>query len=80
MLHKNIEQHNAKAVVLDGRLSIQLNNPDRVQRKHVLVVEDGPTITHGGMSHGAGYLASVRADAEIVDPRPYAVGGDWGSL
>ena len=74
ILHTNIEQHNPQATVIEGRLSIQLHNPDAVKRRRVLIVEDGPTITHGGMSHGAGYLAAQRAAAEIIDPRPYAVG------
>jgi predicted GTPase len=43
-----------------------------VRGKRVLVVEDGPTTTHGGMPYGAGYVAATRAQAEIVDPRPFA--------
>ena len=74
IIHKNIEKRNAQATVIEGRLSIQLDNPNAVYGKRVLIVEDGPTITHGGMSHGAGYLAAKRADAKIIDPRPYAVG------
>jgi predicted GTPase len=46
-----------------------------VKGKRVLVVEDGPTITHGGMPHGAGYVAAVAAGADVVDPRPSAAPG-----
>jgi predicted GTPase len=74
IVHRNIEQYSSPATVIDGRLRIQLDNPEAVQGKRVLIVEDGPTMTHGGMSHGAGYLAASLAGAVIVDPRPYAVG------
>lgn len=74
VLHKHIAEHNPRATVIEGRLSIQLENPDAVSGQRVLVVEDGPTTTHGGMAYGAGYLAAKRVDANIIDPRPYAVG------
>jgi predicted GTPase len=74
MLKENIQTYNPRAPVIAGRLSIELERPDLLRGQRVLVVEDGPTITHGGMSHGAGYLAAFRAGATIVDPRPYAVG------
>jgi predicted GTPase len=45
-----------------------------VKGRRVLVIEDGPTITHGGMPYGAGYLAAVEAGALVVDPRPWATG------
>jgi len=52
-----------------------VNNPDRINGKRVLVVEDGPTLTHGGMPYGAGVIAAkTYGAAEIVDPRPYASG------
>jgi predicted GTPase len=54
---------------------VTLADPAAVQGRRVLVVEDGPTITHGGMAHGAGYVGATRAGAsEIIDPRPFAVG------
>jgi predicted GTPase len=60
--------------VIEGSSPITLENTDAVRGKRVLVVEDGPTITHGGMSYGAGYVAAVRAGAAtIVDPRTSAV-------
>ena len=52
---------------------IELDAPDAVRGRRVLVVEDGPTITHGGMAYGAGYLAACKAGAIVVDPRPAAV-------
>jgi predicted GTPase len=52
---------------------VRLDDPSRVAGKRVLVVEDGPTLTHGGMPHGAGYMAARAAGAAvIVDPRPFA--------
>ena len=64
---------NPRAPVLRAALEIRLDDPAAVRGKRVLVVEDGPTITHGGMPHGAGYLAAQRAGAAaIVDPRASA--------
>jgi predicted GTPase len=75
ILSRNIQQHNPQAPVIEGRLPIYLGQPEAVRDRRVLVVEDGPTITHGGMGYGAGYLAAQQAGArEVVDPRPYAVG------
>ena len=52
-----------------------MDQPEQIKGKRVLVVEDGPTLTHGGMSFGAGTIAARRYEAEsVVDPRPYAVG------
>jgi predicted GTPase len=61
--------------ILRGRSEIAVPDPKAIAGKRVLVVEDGPTITHGGMPHGAGYAAARRwGAAEVVDPRPFAVG------
>ncbi len=69
-----IKQVNPKAVIVRGASPIQLDDPEAVRDRRVLVVEDGPTTTHGGMSYGAGYVAATRARAAaIVDPRAYAV-------
>jgi predicted GTPase len=71
---ENAARINPSAVILRGASPVQLDAPDMVRGARVLVVEDGPTITHGGMSYGAGYVASVDAQAaKIIDPRPYAV-------
>jgi predicted GTPase len=74
-VRENIARHNSTANVLETLSPLQLDNPERISGKRVLVVEDGPTLTHGGMSYGAGLLAARRYGAlEIVDPRPYASG------
>jgi len=70
---ETVRQQNPRAPVLRGASIVQLNEPDKVRGKRVLVVEDGPTITHGDMPYGAGYVAAVEAQAaEIVDPRDFA--------
>lgn len=74
ILHTNIQRHNAQAKVIDGRLAIHVDDAHAVENKRVLIVEDGPTITHGGTCFGAGYLAAKRSGAEIIDPRRYAIG------
>ena len=69
-----VKRVNPQAVIVRGASPIQLDNPKAVRDRRVLVVEDGPTTTHGGMSYGAGYVAATRAQAAaIVDPRAYAV-------
>ena len=71
----NLFRLNPKAVVVEGASPIFVDDPDAIRGKRVLVVEDGPTLTHGGMAYGAGYVAARRyGAAEIVDPRPFAVG------
>jgi predicted GTPase len=72
---KNIKKLNPKATIIKAASPITVENPDLIRDKRVLVVEDGPTLTHGGMSYGAGIVAARKyAAKEIVDPRPYAVG------
>ncbi len=72
---RNIQEYNPKATVLEADSVITVQKPEEVKNKKVLVVEDGPTTTHGGMGYGAGYLAAKSFGAkEIVDPRKYAVG------
>jgi predicted GTPase len=62
--------------IVRGASLVRLSQPERVRGKRALVVEDGPTLTHGGMPYGAGYVAAVEAQAaEIIDPREYAVNG-----
>jgi predicted GTPase len=68
-------RNNPRAKVLQCRSRVTLDRPELVRGRRALVVEDGPTLTHGGMSWGAGLLAARQAGAaEIVDPAPYAVG------
>jgi len=63
----------AKIILANSLISVE--QPERVKGARVLVIEDGPTITHGQMAYGAGVIAAERLDAaELVDPRPYAVG------
>jgi predicted GTPase len=65
---------NPRAIITRGASPVQLDRPELVHGKRVLVVEDGPTITHGGMPYGAGYVAATQAQAaEIIDPRSVAV-------
>jgi predicted GTPase len=72
---ENIKIANPKALVLDAASPITADNPDLIKGKRVLVIEDGPTITHGGMPYGAGMIFAKKTGAgTIVDPRPYAVG------
>ncbi len=64
-----------EATVVEAASPIFLENPDAIRGKRVLVIEDGPTLTHGDMPYGAGAVAARRfGAAELVDPRPYAVG------
>ena len=71
----NIAALNSTATVLKGELDIHVDQPDLIKDANVLVVEDGPTLTHGGMTHGAGYLAAQKfAARELIDPRVTAVG------
>jgi predicted GTPase len=66
---------NPEATIVEAASPIFLENPGRIRGKRVLVIEDGPTLTHGGMPYGAGVVAAHRfGAAELVDPRPYVVG------
>ncbi len=74
-VRENLHSINPDALILEAASPIFVENPDAIRGKRVLVVEDGPTLTHGGMAYGAGWFAAKRfGAAEIVDPRPYAVG------
>jgi predicted GTPase len=73
-IQESIAQVNPDATVVLGASPLFVNHPEEIRGKRVLVVEDGPTLTHGDMSYGAGYVAAQRfGAAEIIDPRPYAV-------
>jgi predicted GTPase len=73
-IRKNISLMNPGVEVLEAPSVTQLDHPERIADKRVLVIEDGPTITHGGMPDGAGAAASRKLASELVDPRPYVVG------
>jgi predicted GTPase len=75
LVKENIKIANPDALVLDAASPITADNADLIKGKRVLVIEDGPTITHGSMPYGAGMIFAKKAGASaIVDPRPYAVG------
>jgi predicted GTPase len=65
---------NPGARILDTRLPVSVENPEAVRGRRVLAVEDGPTLTHGGMPLGAAALVTERIGGTLVDPRPYARG------
>lgn len=70
-----IRSMNPEAVLVDSTMQVKVDGPERISGARVLVVEDGPTLTHGGMTFGAGVMAAEKFDAaELVDPRPSAVG------
>ena len=74
LVRSNTRMANPTAVIIDGASPIKVDNPEVIRGKRVLIVEDGPTLTHGDMSMGAGTLAAQKyGAAEIIDPRPYAV-------
>ncbi len=74
-VQNNIEKHAPNADIVLAESAVIVENPDQIRGKRVLVVEDGPSITHGGMSFGAGTIAANRYQAlSIVDPRPYITG------
>lgn len=75
VVRENIRKVNPGATVIDGASPIRVDDPAVIKGKRVLVVEDGPTLTHGGMKLGAGVLAARKYEATaLVDPRPFTVG------
>jgi predicted GTPase len=75
IVRESIEKVNPKAIVIDGASPIKVDDAKLIRGKRVLVVEDGPTLTHGEMKLGAGVVAAQKfGAAELVDPRPYTVG------
>jgi predicted GTPase len=74
-VRESIQKVNPNAVVIDGASPIKVDNPAIIKGKRVLVVEDGPTLTHGEMKIGAGVVAAQKyGAAKLVDPRPWVVG------
>jgi len=75
VIEANARKLNPEATVLRRKSPLHVPDPDAITDKRVLVIEDGPTTTHGGMAFGAGVLAAMENHAgELVDPRPWAVG------
>ncbi len=71
----NVVALNPNAVIVEASSTVRIDDPEMVRGKRVLVIEDGPTLTHGGMKIGAGVVAAQRHGAsELVDPRPFLVG------
>lgn len=74
-VRNTLHELNPGAVIIEGASPLFVDNADAIRGKRVLVIEDGPTLTHGEMAYGAGWVAARRfGAAEIVDPRPFAVG------
>jgi predicted GTPase len=75
IVRENLQSLNPEAVIIEAASPLFVDNPELIRGKRVLVIEDGPTLTHGEMAYGAGWIAARRFGAgEIIDPRPYAVG------
>ncbi len=74
-VRNRLNELNPHALVIEGASPLFVEYPQEIRGKRVLVIEDGPTLTHGEMAYGAGWVAARRfGAAEIVDPRPFAVG------
>jgi len=79
-VRETLQQLNPDAIVIEAASPLFVDQPELIRGKRVLVIEDGPTLTHGEMAFGAGWVAARRFGAsEIVDPRPYAVGAIIGT-
>ncbi len=78
---KTAARVNPKATILDGTLPLVVEGGiEQIAGKRVLCIEDGPTLTHGGMKYGAAVLAAQKADVTLVDPKPFAVGEIAGTF
>ena len=78
IIKENIKLANLSAKIIEAASPITVDQPSLIKGKRVLVVEDGPTLTHGQMSYGAGAIAAKNLGAEVIDPRPFAVGSIKG--
>lgn len=75
IVKNNIQKYNPKAVVIEAHSTLSVSDETSIRGKRVLVIEDGPTLTHGGMQIGAGSVAAQRFGAqEVIEPMPFAVG------
>lgn len=75
LVRENIGKYNKNATIIEAASPISVENGDHIKGKRVLVIEDGPTLTHGGMKYGAGMVAAKKYGAkEIINAKPYAVG------
>jgi predicted GTPase len=73
-IQKNIEKANPKATVIETDMDLIPSKKMEIFGKKAIVIEDGPTVTHGGMKFGAGFEYAARMGADVIDPRPFAVG------
>jgi predicted GTPase len=74
-VRENIAEWNPEALVVDAASPLTVSDPSIIRGKKVLCIEDGPTLTHGGMKYGAGVMAALKfGAADLVDPRPWATG------
>jgi predicted GTPase len=71
-IKKNVKSVNPRAYITVAASEVELDKPELVSGRRVLVVEDSPTVTHGGLPYAAGYVAALKYGAEVVDPRPFA--------
>jgi len=75
----SVQRINPRATVIQAASPVTVDHPEMIRGKRVLVIEDGPTVTHGGMAYGAGHVAARQFGAgQIVDPRPHATGSIRG--
>jgi predicted GTPase len=73
-VRENVKRTNPHAAIIEADSPVTVDDPSIIKDKKVLIIEDGPTLTHGGMAFGAGYVAAERIGVkEIIDPRPFAV-------
>ncbi len=81
IVRNNVKKYNPKATVIETACRVSVSDPEAVKGKRVLVVEDGPTLTHGEMPYGAGVVAAKHyGAAELIDPRPFAQGSIRGTF
>jgi predicted GTPase len=73
-LESNIKQYNPKAILIRANSGLLVDDPERMRGKTALVIEDGPTLTHGGMAFGAGTVAANKYGAKIIDAEKHAAG------
>ena len=74
LIRSNVAELNPGAVLIEADLAVALESAISIAGKRVVVVEDGPTLTHGGMAYGAGMVAAHRARAVILEPHDFAIG------
>jgi len=73
-VRENIIKTNPRAIIIDAASPLTVGDVSIIRGKRVIAIEDGPTVTHGGMAYGAAYIAARKFGGTVVDPRPFAVG------